>query len=142
MFMKTALHIYENGNRTCAGFSSDAANDENVKFHKLADELLGNLQDAVEAWGEDYDVEDFDFSHEDGVVTIQMGRHGTYVLNKQAPNRQIWMSSPVSGPLRYDYDEGKKSWVYSRDGHCLHERLRDELMGMGGGQLSLDNLNE
>lgn len=55
----------------------------------------------MEAWGEDNDVEDFDFSHEEGVVTVQMGRHGTYVINKQGPNRQIWMSSPgeaVTGP--------------------------------------------
>ena len=34
-----------------------------------------------------------------------MGEHGTYVLNKQGPNRQIWVSSPVSGPLRFDFDE-------------------------------------
>lgn len=34
---------------------------------------------------------------------------GTYVLNKQPPNKQIWLSSPISGPKRYDwvaYDGG------------------------------------
>jgi hypothetical protein len=25
-----------------------------------------------------------------------MGSHGTYVINKQPPNKQIWLSSPVS----------------------------------------------
>jgi hypothetical protein len=30
-----------------------------------------------------------------GVMTIKLGSLGTYVINKQAPNRQIWMSSPV-----------------------------------------------
>lgn len=25
------------------------------------------------------------------------------MLNKQPPNKQIWLSSPVSGPKRYDY---------------------------------------
>ena len=29
----------------------------------------------------------------------------TQVLNKQGPNRQIWWSSPVSGPKRFYFDE-------------------------------------
>ena len=121
--------------------STDAAAD--VAFHRAADELLGNLQDHVEAWGEDAsDLTDFDFSHESGVVTISLGDKGTYVINKQGPNRQIWMSSPVSGPLRYDYDGAQKVWVYRRDGHALHERLRDELVSLGGGELNLEGMNE
>ena len=30
-----------------------------------------------------------------GVLTVKLGAHGTYVYNKQTPNRQIWMSSPI-----------------------------------------------
>ena len=31
-----------------------------------------------------------------GVMTINFGsKHGTYVLNKQPPNKQIWLSSPI-----------------------------------------------
>lgn len=29
------------------------------------------------------------------VLTLKLGSLGTYVINKQTPNRQIWMSSPV-----------------------------------------------
>lgn len=29
------------------------------------------------------------------VLTLKLGTLGTYVVNKQTPNRQIWMSSPV-----------------------------------------------
>ena len=115
---------------------------EDAAFHRAADEMLGNLQDRVEAWGEDGELEDFDFSAEAGVVTVALGEKGTYVINKQAPNRQIWVSSPFSGPLRYDYDALQKKWVYKRDGSALHERLRDELVAAGGGQLDLDGLNE
>ena len=35
-----------------------------------------------------------------GVMTLSLGDHGTYVINKQAPNKQLWMSSPISGPNR------------------------------------------
>lgn len=30
-----------------------------------------------------------------GVLTLKLGAKGTFVVNKQAPNRQIWLSSPV-----------------------------------------------
>lgn len=67
---------------------------------------------------------------QDGVLTVSLGQHGTYVLNKQAPNRQIWSSSPVSGPVRYDWVDGH--WVYKRDGHELFERLSNELSDLLG----------
>jgi frataxin len=64
-------------------------------------------------------------------------------VNKQPPNKQIWLSSPFryaptvarpylfmiyfSGPKRYDYIEDEDKWVYSRDGRTLHSLLSDEL---------------
>ena len=30
-----------------------------------------------------------------GVLTVKVGDHGTYVINKQTPNKQIWLSSPT-----------------------------------------------
>jgi len=30
-----------------------------------------------------------------GVLTVKLGDHGTYVINKQTPNKQIWLSSPT-----------------------------------------------
>ena len=38
----------------------------------------------------------FSLSSQSGVLTLALGPgKGTYVLNKQAPNRQLWLSSPV-----------------------------------------------
>lgn len=62
---------------------------------------------------------------QNGVLNVYLAKHGTYVINKQTPNRQIWLSSPKSGPKRYDYVEG--SWVYSHDGISLNELLSREL---------------
>jgi len=36
------------------------------------------------------------FRHQSGVLTLKLGEHGTYVINKQPPNKQIWLSSPIS----------------------------------------------
>lgn len=59
---------------------------------------------------------------------------GTYVLNKQPPNKQIWLSSPVSGPKRYDWIVERNAdgvdtrlWVYLRDGSVLTDLLNEEL---------------
>ena len=45
-----------------------------------------------------------------GVLTLKLGKLGTYVINKQAPNHQIWMSSPVRcGPVPYvDWARGSE----------------------------------
>jgi frataxin len=55
------------------------------------------------------------------------------VLNKQPPNKQIWLSSPFSGPKRYDFVvvEGKEldngEWIYLRDGSKLSDLIGEEL---------------
>jgi frataxin len=63
---------------------------------------------------------------------------GSWVINKQPPNKQIWLSSPISGPKRYDWvvvsedqsskqDTATKGWIYLRDGSKLSELLSKEL---------------
>ena len=62
---------------------------------------------------------------------------GTYVINKQPPNKQIWLSSPITGPKRFDWvmkdgmqqkeGTGEGDWIYLRDGTSLTDLLRDEL---------------
>jgi frataxin len=37
----------------------------------------------------------------------QVKGSGTWVINKQAPSRQIWLSSPVSGPTHFAYNSEK-----------------------------------
>lgn len=76
-----------------------------------------------------------------GVLNIIAPGIGTFVLNKQPPNKQIWLSSPISGPKRYDWiveSEGQNEkqgtrttvtgqWVYLRDGSNLTDLLNSEL---------------
>ncbi|PNJ81434.1 FXN isoform 5, partial [Pongo abelii] len=74
-----------------------------------------------------------------GVLTVKLGGDlGTYVINKQTPNKQIWLSSPSSGPKRYDWTG--KNWVYSHDGVSLHELLAAELTKALKTKLDLSSL--
>ena len=53
----------------------------------------------------DLTSEDFDFKLASGVINIDFGGDlGVWVLNKQAPNQELWLSSPVSGPNHYIFD--------------------------------------
>ena len=93
-------------------------------YHNVADETLHSIQDAVEEYFEEYydyglaeregDLDIPEVNYASGVLTINLPGHGTWVLNKQTPNEQIWWSSPISGPKRYEYDEKRGRWVYSR----------------------------
>lgn len=77
-------------------------------------------------------------SHQAGVLNVSFPTIGTYVINKQPPNKQIWLSSPISGPKRYDYvvydggqnqkeDTAVGDWVYLRDGSTMNDLFVREL---------------
>ncbi|KAL4695748.1 hypothetical protein H8959_000843 [Pygathrix nigripes] len=86
-----------------------------------------------------YTFEDYDVSFGSGVLTVKLGGDlGTYLISKQTPNKQIWLSSPSSGPKRYDWTG--KNWVYSHDGVSLHELLDAELTKALKTKLDLSSL--
>lgn len=93
------------------------------EYHEVADTCLDSLTDSLEQLVEAYDGPDADdyeaeysvgiafatfyslsigayhpilsLSSQSGVLTLRLGSHGTYVINKQPPNKQIWFSSPT-----------------------------------------------
>ena len=94
----------------------------------MADETLEDIQDAVEAALEDEGVAEFEVTFASGVLTMSFPPHGTWVINKQTPNQQLWWSSPISGPRRYEYSGGE--WVFTRDDShsmTLHHALKTEI---------------
>ncbi|PNS15668.1 iron donor protein CyaY [Sphaceloma murrayae] len=106
------------------------------EYATLAESLMEQILTKVEEIQEER--EDVDVEYSAGVLSITFPPAGTYVINKQPPNKQIWLSSPISGPKRYDWaalGEGMESkegsgvgeWVYLRDGSRLSELLRKEL---------------
>ena len=72
-------------------------------YLKMTNETLESINDRFSELIEDYEsLAGGDTTLADGVLTVKLSNHGTYVLNKQTPNKQIWLSSPVSGPYRFD----------------------------------------
>lgn len=96
-----------------------------AEYEKLVDETLDALVDFFEDLADEgFTNEDYDVVFSSGVLTVSLGGPGTYVINKQTPNKQIWLSSPTSGPKRYDWTGS--CWTYARDGLTLHQLLAKE----------------
>ncbi|WFD28551.1 ferroxidase [Malassezia nana] len=117
-------------------------------YHRMVDHVLDELTaqleelletkdiDALEAgrggsasdWDVEYAVRDV-CSPQSGVLNLRLGSYGTYVLNKQPPTKQIWLSSPSSGPKRFDYDGAQQRWFTIKDDNLfyLDELLTEEL---------------
>ncbi|KAI9642865.1 Mitochondrial matrix iron chaperone [Ciborinia camelliae] len=106
------------------------------QYNELSDEYMDMMLEKLEELQEDR--EDVDVEYSAGVLTLTFPPIGTYVINKQPPNKQIWLSSPTSGPKRYDFvitSEGQDSkegtgsgeWIYLRDGSSLGELLLNEV---------------
>nr|XP_056704782.1 frataxin, mitochondrial [Euleptes europaea] len=122
------------------GMLTDKSSLDETTYEKLVEETFESLVDFFEDLADKHFIpEDYDVSFGTGVLTVKLGGNmGTYVINKQTPNKQIWLSSPTSGPKRYDWTG--ENWVYSHDGVSLHELLAKELSAALKTKLDLSTL--
>ena len=72
-----------------------------ARFHDVADATLEQVMQLLTPL--ESEQEDVDIMCSQGVLNINLGARGMWVINKQTPNRQLWWSSPLSGPRRYEY---------------------------------------
>ena len=95
---------------------------ETSQFESLADRTLARLQAAIE------DAEgDLDADLVGGILTIETESGAKYLLNRHAPNRQLWLSSPVSGAWHFAWSDEGQAWLSTRGGERLEELLAHEL---------------
>jgi frataxin len=87
-------------------------------FESLADSLLEALEEGL---GNVADAE-----LQGGVLTVEADG-GTWVVNKHAPTKQIWLSSPKSGARHYAFDEASGLWRDTRGPGDLMTTLAGEL---------------
>ena len=87
-------------------------------FESLADSLLATLEEAI--------ADHADAELQGGVLTVE-GDEGTWIVNKHAPTRQIWLSSPKSGAHHYAFEASSSLWQDTRGGPDLLATLAAEL---------------
>eukprot|EP01006_Ploeotia_vitrea_P007843 TRINITY_DN18317_c0_g1_i1.p1 TRINITY_DN18317_c0_g1~~TRINITY_DN18317_c0_g1_i1.p1 ORF type:complete len:196 (+),score=79.17 TRINITY_DN18317_c0_g1_i1:27-614(+) len=100
---------------------------DEAKYETMSHELLDSLLDRLEDDALELpDGSEFDVESSSGVLNVRAGSAGVWVINKHTASKQIWLSSPVSGPARFEFDEDSGAWVNERD-HS--QRLYDVLTG-------------
>jgi frataxin len=87
-------------------------------FESMADSLLEALEEGL---GEVADAE-----LQGGILTVE-GEAGTWVINKHAPTKQIWLSSPKSGARHFAFDAASGQWHDTRGEADLLPILAGEL---------------
>ncbi|KAM5538231.1 hypothetical protein V8D89_008118 [Ganoderma adspersum] len=106
-------------------------------YHQYSDATMEKMLESLENLLDETGETEYEVDYGSGVLTLRLGTHGTYVINKQPPNKQIWLSSPFSGPKRYDYTPEGDDWIYSRDARSLNELLNHELSEVFGRKVDL-----
>jgi frataxin len=89
-----------------------------TSFESLADSLLAALEEGIGAH--------VDAELQGSVLTVEADG-GVWVINKHAPTRQIWLSSPKSGARHYAFDDASGQWCDTRGGAHLLDVLAAEL---------------
>lgn len=96
-------------------------------FNTVSEGCLNNLLEKLEL-KENLLPATFDAEYSQGVLTLKFDPKTVYVINKQPPNEQIWMSSPFSGPRRFEWNFSNETWRDVRNCEIeLNEFLRKEL---------------
>ncbi|MDP4708819.1 MAG: iron donor protein CyaY [Rickettsiaceae bacterium] len=91
-----------------------------MDFAQEVEKIIYKIAETIE----DSDPEGtIDVDLNDGILTLVTDR-GTFVINKQSAAKEIWLSSPISGPYHFAFKEAKWS---SRTGVELFEVLTTEL---------------
>lgn len=102
---------------------------DSSEFETAADALLVDLQAKIEAALDDADPE---VELRGGILTVVLDEGGQFVINKHAPTRQIWVSSPIGGAAHYAWDEGAKVWRSTRSDAVLQAALAADLAQASG----------
>lgn len=94
------------------------------KYHNTADATFEILITDLDTFFEESRIMEADVDEEAGVMEINCSE-GTYIINKQPPTKQIWLSSPISGPKRFDLHDDQ--WICLRDNVKLCDLLSNEM---------------
>lgn len=95
-------------------------------FHRTVDAVLARIEAAVEA----HDALDVDL--EAGILTVGCPDGTKVIVNRQTPNREIWVAAR-SGGFHFAFRDG--AWRDTRSGDDLFESLARILEPQAGARL-------
>ena len=108
-----------------------------AEFERRAAEVLDSLFEQIEDQLGDW----LDVEMTGGILQIELPDGGVYVINKHAPNREIWVSSPKSGAWHFASVEAGadgSTWRSTRGTEELTALLAGELAAASGRAVRLE----
>ena len=83
---------------------------------------------------------DVDVTHSEGVLTITVGKD-VFIISRQTPSRQLWLSSAISGPWHYTFDHINRDWICTKGDLSFYDRLDTEFSQTFKVDIKLDRIN-
>lgn len=93
------------------------------EFHRAVDAVLARVEAAVEA------EEELDVDLESGILTVTCPDASRVIVNRQTPNREIWVAAR-SGGFHFAWREGQ--WRDTRSGEELFASLQRVIESQSG----------
>ncbi|HXF78148.1 MAG TPA: iron donor protein CyaY [Usitatibacter sp.] len=84
------------------------------EFHRAVEAILARIESSLE------DADDLDVSLESGILTVECPDGTRVIVNRQTPNREIWVAAR-SGGFHFTFRDG--AWRDTRSGDELFASL-------------------
>jgi CyaY protein len=82
-----------------------------TEFNTLVDAMLARIEDALDACGLD-----LEFETVAGILTIEFEDGSKVIVNRQTPNREIWVAAKSGG---FHFKRSGDEWTDTRGGKPL-----------------------
>jgi len=102
------------------------------EFHQLADSLMLRLEEQLDAWDGDSDI---DYETQAGIMTLSFENGSKIIINRQEPLHQIWLATKGGG-YHFDYQNGQ--WICNRSGVEFWQLLADACSAQSGETITFD----
>ena len=91
-----------------------------MNFDSIAQKTILQISDKIESSDEGCLI---DIEYAEGILTL-ITNQGTYILNKNSPAQEIWLSSPLSGAHHFQCHNEK--WI-NKDNDDLYKLIYSEI---------------
>jgi CyaY protein len=96
-------------------------------FHRAVDAVLARVEASVE------DLQGLDVDLESGILTVTCPDHSRVIVNRQTPNREIWVAAR-SGGFHFTLRDGE--WRDTRSGDELFASLARIIESQAGTRIA------
>jgi CyaY protein len=101
-----------------------------TEFNRQVDAVLLKIESAIDAADSDLDYETVG-----GILEIECEDGSKIIINRQTPNREIWVAAKSGG---FHFKHEKERWMDTRNAKELGDALTDIIFFQSGEKIVID----